>query len=691
MPENLNITKDIDWLKEPIYRQVITKGELLKDIKTNIKSLLNDYRGRGIENEARLIAEVDKMFTGGVVPSLVDWKVLNIVLYELSEVKEQGAMYRDFIKDVSDSLGVTDLIKIRNFIEYITLLAPIQPSLSMTVDKFPLYEVYDLRATFKNDISQPHEENQATLNWKVREPSGVSYATIRIGDSPSEDVKQYVIRFRAGTFTQTYYIDAKDMNTNKTLANGIVISNRTAEIKVPIQLRNWFGNNLTNLTFHVEAAAIDKRGNEGFSRDQVIFPSSQGIPQGYHAFEVQYLPTPSRGWRKIDYLMKGNWRSSYPIDMLDADGNHQFCIIGYDKGLITQSNPLGKQTWVYSPDYNLTFRGDPPGKPQPVITDYTINRADFKWAPTENTEYYKIQYRQWHGNYQRTWNIPTSSNPSSYFGSLKEDTWYEIWVGSFNEWYPNGIWGSVWVKTRRKVNKTKVYHGLRYATYNEQSYMPNSKPGYYRPNGKTTNNWQDKAHWKNNSGTLFQGHWRETNWGPSARGYGSKDWYYQPRSTGYWASDGQSHGNNSTMIEIDYKQMRKDLRNATVNSVSISLKREGSIHGWPTAKPIYLYTHNEDWANWKHLDIYDWYMNRVSYNNNPSTSSDEFARGGYADINNWKTRWMVWNIQHGYMKGFAFIKYYSTYFHNTVHRGAVDYMRLDPSEFKVTVHYTDIE
>lgn len=1056
MPNQENQIKEIDWLKQPEYRQVITKKELLVDIKANIKSLLSDYKGRGIENEDMLIAEVQTMFTGGVVPSLVDWKILNLVLYELSEVKEQGTMYKYFIKDVSSSLGVNDLIKIRNFIEYIAKLPPIAPDVDVQIEDFPKYKIVNTFAKFKNNHQVPNRYNNATINWEVEQPKKVPNLEITIKDSPSEDIQYYSVVVRAGNYREEVILDGIKMGATK-----------VKKVKLPVRYKEWFKGSIKNLSFYIEVTAIDKRGNKNSFKETYIYPPKRGIPQGFSKYEVKYQPTETRSWEDTfgykEYLLdKAETRKHGPVELVEINGNHRFKVRGYDIG-------SGWSEWVESPKYNLIFMGEPPeapqpkiikeeehsitfnwkptkntdyyiytynkigskqskevrveknetlskkitnlientkytitvrscskyypegskgivnaktldvrpgrpvpqvyltlgdkiffrwqltentdyytytikpkngemtkptrvtkfelpyveltnleelteyeiylrshneyypkgvlgstsaktevlvrmpevpnpkiiktdvnslttewvptdntdyytiksinkkgvegksnvvhisknnlnytvdslvhnseytievrahntfypdgvpgtvlgktlndtpgtpepiitkteehriefkwkptirtdyytvsiegpgrrssdswriettealesyfasqlidgteykiivrahnntfpegipgevftrtkkiyplpGKPQPVITNYTTTRADFKWAPTENTEYYKIQYRQWHHDYEREWRIETSSKPNSYFGSFKEYTWYQIWVGSFNQWYPKGVWGSIWIRTKQKVNKTKTYSALRYATYNEQSYMPNNKPGYYRPGswgGIRNARGVDKPHWKSNSGSLYQGHWRETNWGwrKDGRGFGKNYWYFQPRSGGYWASDGQSHGNNSTMIEIDYKQMRKDLQNATVNSVSISLKREGTTHGWSSAKPLYLYTHNEDWANWNHLNIYDWHMKKISRNNNPSTSSSSFSRGGYAEINNWKTRWMVWNIQHGHMKGFAFMRYYRDGFHGTVWRGAKDYMRLDPNHFKVTVNYTDI-
>lgn len=699
MSQNYDITKEIEWIKQPVYGEVVTKGQLLKDIKTNIKSLLNDYRGRGIENEAMLIAEVDKMFTGGVVPSLVDWKVLNMVLYELSEVKERGSMYRLFIQDVSDSLGVSDLIQIRNFVDYITRLAPEEPYIGLTIDDFSDYSVDGVYATFDKDINQAHETNKATIHWSVKEPQSVNYAHIYFTDSPSEDVKEYRVSFQAGSYSRSYIVSAKDMDRNETLSNGIRITNRVARVSIPIDLDGWFSNIGSNLIFNLNVSAIDKRNNSSTARERVFYPTGKGFPQGYSTFQVFYRPTESRAWQHTfgysgDSFLGPERRSHGPVGLIDVDGNHRFKVRGYDPG-------TGWGDWAESPDYNLTFRGDPPGKPNPMEQERTVNSIRFKWKATPNTDYYTVYYRERNKELSKTWTLRPSGNELDYaFFNLTENEGFTIYVRSHNKWYPNGILGTVWLRTRKRVNKTKTYYPTRHVRYNEQSWQPNSTAGYYRPrwDGGIRNAWGiDRPHWERTlsrtSGTMVQGHWRETNWRLGKK----SEQYYVARSGGsYRAADGQSHGNNATFVEMNYRQIRNDLKNATVNKVTISLKRAGSIHGWPgKGRPVYLYNHNSDFTGTgprpsNHLAVYDWYRKRVDRSNNPALASNNFARGGYADIENWKTKSLLINIQKGSMKGFAFIRYYSNWFHNTVHRGATDYIRFDANSFKVTVHYTDI-
>lgn len=678
-------SRKIDWLTTPEHGQVVTKNKLLKDIKTNMISLLNDYIGRGIENEARLISEVQKMFKGGIVPSRSDWMILNLVLRELSEVKEQGKMYEDFIKDVSDSLGVSDLIMIRNFIEYITTLPPIAPQLSMTIDTLPQYGVYGARATFDKDINQWHITNRATAHWLVSNPVGTAYARVKVVDSASEDIEKYEITLRAGTHNSTQVITSNEIKRagEKTLL-------------FPISHTGWFGDRVGNLTFTAIATAIDKRGNKSNSQITTIYPPSRGIPQGYSTFNVQYRATEARNWQSTFGYTSGSFlgperRTHGPMGLLAIDGNHEFRVRGYDPG-------VGWSSWSYSPKYNLTFRGERPGKPNPIVTSTSSNRINFKWKPTSDTDYYEIYYREPGKAISRTWRINTSSNPNSYFSGLKQNTGYTIYVRAYNKYYDNGTLGTVWGRTKKAPIRTVDYVTTGHTRYNGQSYYQNSA-GYYRPKraGGWRNAWGvDRPHWKPSSskrynrwqGSLIQGHWRETNW---RVGWRSENYYCARSGGAYQASDGQSHGNNATFIMMDYHKMRRDLKDQVITKVEIWLEREGSIHGDPNiGNPVYLYNHNRDYSGLSLNGIYTHNRERLKYANNWAIDySKNFARNSKHAIANNKTIALVNNIVHHNMKGFAFLKYYAGSFNNSgsVPRGSKHYIRFKPSYFTVRVFY----
>ena len=341
------MVQEINWLKKPEQYEVITKNKLLKDIKTNMISLLNDYKGRGFENENELIEEVRKMFTGGVVPSIVDWRIINVVLKELSTIKEQGKMYQHFIRDVSSTLGVDDLLMIRNFIEYIATLAPVVPKIDITVGGFEAYSINAVSATFQNNINSANLSNQATVNWTIRDPAAQPEIVITINDSPSEDIENYQVVLKAGKHIQRYTLTGKEMDKK--------VHRKT----IAMDTNKWFESGTSNLVFELEVVAIDKRGNRSETSKRVLHPASAGVAKGFSYYEVQYLPTAPRGWQTVANRVSHPKLNHGPFTTTKVDGNHRFKVRGYDSG-------MGWSAWVESPDYRLMFRDPPIVVPDPI-------------------------------------------------------------------------------------------------------------------------------------------------------------------------------------------------------------------------------------------------------------------------------------------------------------------------------------
>lgn len=664
------MVQEIAWKQHLRYRDVVSKNELLKDIKTNLISLLNDYKGRGIENEDFYISEVKKMFTGGIVPSKIDWKIMISVLRELSEVKEQGVMYEHFIRDVSDTLGVSDLEKIRSFIEYITTLGPEAPTVSMVVDEFPEYRIGNLWATFENDITKVQKSNRGTAHWTVIEPTAIPYAKVNLYDARHEDIKEYTLTFKAGKFSKSYTFDAKQLG----------VSGRV-QVNIPINWTEYFDSDPKKVKFTLDVASIDKRGNKGTSTIQEVLPQTKKLPIGFSTFELQYQPGYSQEWQypygytRSGYIT-GDERSFGTFAITDLDGWHRFSIRGYDPG-------AGWSPWVNSPDYKMIFRGDPPSKPEPVVSKRELNAITITWPATTNTDYYNA-YIWWKERDQEI-KVQATSTRSVRFTGLSQNTSYNFYVEAVNEWDTSV--GHVTGVTRKKVTNSSTWKWLEHKRWNGQSFWWGTYG--YRLSDKSIRNapGREKPHWKDTlsmwSGSLYQGHWKETSWGKG----------FATRGGGYRAWDGQSHGNNATYITMDYDWMRSYYKNKHITSVEISLTREGSPHGWPDeGTPLYLYNHNNaNFSNTGSFLIYDWDGWPIDGNWNPVTANVNFKRNQTQVINNHKTKKMLQNIVDGKMRGFAFIKYYGSGFNEIVHQGAKDYMRFVPSSFQVTAHYYTIE
>ena len=73
------------WSDSLQYGELLSRTIFLDEIKANIGWLLEDYKGKGVENEAEWQTKTATLFTGIVIPSRADWTILTEVLRELAE------------------------------------------------------------------------------------------------------------------------------------------------------------------------------------------------------------------------------------------------------------------------------------------------------------------------------------------------------------------------------------------------------------------------------------------------------------------------------------------------------------------------------------------------------------------------------------------------------------------------------
>ena len=258
--------------------ELLYRERLLGEIKAHMISVIKDYAGAGIENEAVLVAQTETLFTGEIIPTRDDWETLNTVLRELSTVKEQGQMYEEFIQDVSDSLGVSDLEKIKNFIDYIQGLAPLAITANITLDNPEWYTIENLR-----DSTTDFWDN-TTLNWNLsnnylKKPQ----AHINIVPSLSEDIEEYFISITAGSYTNEVRRLARD----------------TSPYVLTLDWLKWFSRSqMRNARLDLQIRTIDKRGNQSIFNAFQTYPSQVVIPQGVQRYEVDYRRD-GLNWQRI--------------------------------------------------------------------------------------------------------------------------------------------------------------------------------------------------------------------------------------------------------------------------------------------------------------------------------------------------------------------------------------------------------
>ena len=401
--------------------------------------------------------------------------------------------------------------------------------------------------------------------------------------------------------------------------------------------------------------------------------------------------------------ISGSARSFGSFPARKVNGYHQFRVRGYDNG-------TGWSPWAESPRYHLSFRSPPrptptptptptpkpkpkpvicPGTPNPSVTT-TRNSAEVTWKEVGNVRYYRVT----RSGSSQFFDVSSGARLRVNFTGLSPGTRYTFTVTAMGIEDCNRA-GSVVGTTKSPQTVKSIYRALSHCHYIGQSYYKNT-PGYQQPAGLRNQAGRDKSRWsplyRRTSGSLMQGHWREI----GGRGFA---W----RSGGkYQAYEWQSHGNHATFIELDYAKMRRDLKGKKIKEVTIGIRREGSIHGWPDkGLPVYLYTHNQEIKNPGTTPrdagaVFSWdNRKRITHQNRPATVRLNFKRQQAHHFSNGAVKTLVQNIVDGHMKGFAIIHHYGgerngiTPFNNThdVARGEENYMRFTPDSFSVTVEY----
>lgn len=619
------------WVDTIRQGDVLSKGILLDEIKANLTSVLNDYIGRGVENEATLKQNVATLFTGEVIPSRKDWTTIIAVLKVLSTEKEQGVMYANFMADVSDSLGVSDLIKIKNFIDMIQGLNPLTGNFSMVLNQPARYNVIDPKDTTTDSW------NYATISWSLSSNYLVKpTAVISFEESLSEDIDHYELTLTAGNFTKDYTITA----------------GAATALTVTLDWLAWFKPaELGDVYLKGIFRTIDKRGNTVSVTKDIKYPANVPVPQGVSHYELQYKIDNS-GWKTITTLTGVSYKWNTP----NLNGNYRYRVRALDKNGKYYG---GKEDsiwtdWAYSVERYIRFIPEKPDKPNPKIsTTYSV--ATVTWDAVPRAEWYEI----WMGG--EGWAKDNTENGNNYWQRmssttkrliilkpLNEGKAYTFYVRAGNEGGSNI--GSANATMKKRVLKKKTYKSFDYKIW-RTGYDFKSQWGYISKN---------KADWRKDSKYLYQGEWKEPDWGTS--------WAKRGGGT-YWAHENQAWGNHMSFIFFDYVKMRNELKGKRIQKVTISMKRASgtaalNAHGHKQATPLFLYNHNRDnnysTTTANAFSLYRSDRQRVSNTNAQSVVNAVFDRGETERFTNDKTKKLVQNIIDGHMRGFGMTKYYGT-------------------------------
>ncbi len=631
------------WQDAVLQGDVPSRTILLDEIKTNLTAVIADYADLGVANEALLTAQVATLFTGELIPSRADWDILTGVLNELAAAKEAGAAYDRFIDNLSDGLGVSDLLQIRGFIDYIQNLIPLQPGLTAILAAPTLY-------TLGQVAEASADENVTTvITWVKNDDAQAGSVTVTVlpTATKNEDIAHYRVAFVCGT------AQLEDR----------LLDPRTDSLTFTQDLdwAAWFtSSDLTAGKAYLKATvtAVDKRGNVSLPFSQtVVYPASVKIPQGVDAYEVE-VQCDSRNWAPVAAVPVCSATYSFQ----DITGTYQFRVRALDKnGTYTD--------WALSPARYVGFPIKVPSAPVVSWTSGT-DWGRVTWDACDRAEYYEV----WNGD-KATYQALTDATHNYYerieagaplmcgIYPLREDSYHYVTVLAGNAAGTSQT--LVAIKTKKTVYTERTYWNTGFRVWNAA----------YTYKGQWGDLTNYGAGWRSDS-KLYQGEWQDPDWGAS----------WQWRGDGYWAHEGQDWGNNFSFLYFDYHKIRNDMQNKTIHSVAISFTRANTTNGYAVAKPLYLYNHKRT-NNWSTNAPYDFTAFRPDNGQevtqyNPLATSDDIRfgvdRGERETIDNSHTKELFQNIAFGDKTGLCIVKFYGDWFGDHTWYSDEAYMQIDP-------------
>jgi hypothetical protein len=524
------ISPSISWTYIPKAGDVIVKDTYFAEFKSNLLAILGDYDSV----PSSLTSSVSRLFSGEVVPNRKDFDTFQDIVTYLSETLEGTKDTLDIYDLVSDSLGVSDLEKIRN---YITSLLSIAPKPMEKIDitaNFPgMYTVSGVTAS-----SSGKEDTTINLSWSTGSIEDETGNFVFTKVSPSKDVRYYTVSFEYGPkntpFLSVIYFKESELSDG---------TSRSFDM-------NWDGlydsTNLSQAEHALKVETIDHRGNISVPITITqTYGSNFKIPMGVDHYEIQY----QKGTlTTTTYTVGGTWTSlsnttnkSIVHTVSGASGKFFYRVRAVDEtGL--------KTDWSYSG--GVTFDPlKPPGVPQNLhVTSVGVTDAAIAWNAVPTAETYEVNRYRYNfygdsGREGKDWADQTATNKSD--SGLAANSIYNYFVRAKNR---AGVsdWAVVNVHTDRPTH-TSYYTNVHCHTWAD------SGVGWYHDQGV-------------HHTYAYSGKWS----GANTRG----QWYFP------------------------YEQMRQDLDGAEIVSVRIAIARlDGGYSSTPYKPKFYMHNvSTADWS-----------------------------------------------------------------------------------------------
>lgn len=551
------------WKEYPKTYELINNKKFFQELKTNLINVIQDYADLGVNDEAFMIAKTQTLFSGQIVPRKKDWVLLEEILDTLTQKKEFRIIWNELYPEAKPTLGISDLQRIRTFLDNIQRMSPIIQNFNMQIP------VPNVLALNKPTVSSTNDfKTSMEIKWSINASTqALKQGTISAFPSPNEDVTGYDLNINAGSynFTRNFASNMQVLNHNVTL-----------------DWWTWFGSNVKQAKLTVTQTAKDKRGNSSSKQLVHQFPSNVKMPAPVKSYELEYKLN-NNNWVRIANVSSLNY---VWIAIPKATGNYTFRVRALD-----QINDY--TAWVESDPIYLQYV-DYSMSPPIVSGTPTINSITATWTHVDRAQTYEI----WIGDETTAKNTHTSSNTrwvsrpatstrSLVFNNLNPTTDYKITVRAINP--QNRVQGQTTVRTLTpSVPQTKTYKPIGNQVYNWGYHMLhyiNTRSGtYYGP------------HWHNggigDSTGVYQGEWVDGRW------TGDQNWagYTWRGGWAYQAWDGQHWGNRMSFVHYDYEQMRRDMRGKKIVNVVVTAVRGSSYHGYATGHPLYLYNHKREYT-----------------------------------------------------------------------------------------------
>jgi hypothetical protein len=528
------------WGHTPQPGDVIVSDTYFAEIKTNVKNVMNDYDGA----PSSLLSALDRLFTDEVVPSRDDFSTLeNVVAYLSTQLENYYSI--DIDGPVEDSLGITDLERIRQHIDRVINVNP-QPvqSIKIEVAAPSMYSVSGMNA-----VHTENKDSTIDLSWNVGAVPSYSGKFIFEKLSPSKDIRYYECRFEYGPsnapFTSLlFYKDGQIVDgtyhTFDTNWDGLYTSTTLGLAKQSLQI-----------------TAVDQRGNRSAPRSvNKTYGSNFKAPLGVKHFELQYQRAPlSDSYVDKNGKFSSTWttkNTSYTHKISGAEGRIYYRVRAVDlSGLTTD--------WSY--DNGITWDPlTPPAAPSKFWADnISTQQMGLYWKPAARAEYYEV-YR---------WITPgtkiyegTNSTGGCWATGLSSNSSYNFYVRAVNR-----VGVSPWVSLTARTKASR-------ATKTTKATTGKSWNSGYKSvrTGRTIAN----SHWRSDT-LVYQGEWKEI--------YGSPNYIGPP---------GQTWGKHKGMWIFDDNWWRSTLSGKKIIKVEMWIQRKGAAHGYYNDQTPTFWLHNYD-------------------------------------------------------------------------------------------------